>query len=145
MSRLLMVLTAAGIALVSLAIAVFVAGDRHTVVPPPESVAQGLLRQLATRRYRQTRQFLSASARSTYTPERLREWVEQLESRLGRMQTVRGEVMDVTGETALVRVTVAGREGKSVVQIRLQRQHGLWLITKLPPTSAVPSEGDLRR
>jgi hypothetical protein len=113
------------------AVAVFWLGDRGTLVPAPEAVAEGLLKQLSTHRYRQTAQFVSDASRAALGPEPLRTWFEALEHRVGHVHQVEGESARVAGDRADAIVRLDGESARATCEVSLARQRGLWVVTEI--------------
>lgn len=122
-----------GVAAVSLALvawAVFVLGDRTVLVPPPEAVAEGFMRQLQTRRFEQARSYLARPA--VRSAEGLRARLEALERAVGRIQDVRGRrgTVGSLDASAVADLTTADR-ARAEVAFSLRREHGEWRIADL--------------
>lgn len=132
MGRILAVLAATGVTLLVLGLLTLNLRDTGTLVPPPESVAEGFVRQLATSRVRQTRQYLSQDARAALSPERLAAWFGDLEAAIGRVQTIEGKSFRVADDDADARVVVKGEIKSIELTFHLVREQGLWVILELP-------------
>jgi hypothetical protein len=122
-----------GVAAVSLALvawAVFVLGDRTVLVPPPEAVAEGFMRQLQTRRFEQARSYLARPA--VRSAEDLRARLEALERAVGRIQDVRGRrgTVGSLDASSVADLTTADR-ARAEVAFSLRREHGEWRIADL--------------
>jgi hypothetical protein len=128
------VAAATGAALLVIAAVVFGLGDRSVLVPAPEIVAEGLLRQLKTGRHEQIQQYISDPARATLTPQRLREWFDDLERRIGRVQEIQGEYAVSRGDGADAVVRITGELRGVTVRLPVIRQYGQWAIDGLPET-----------
>ena len=133
MSRILAVCGALAVALMMVATMVFGFGDAATVVPSPELVAEGFVRQLAAGRFEQTRQFLSTSARNGYDRDRLHDWFDRLEKRVGGVLEISAQHGELSNDTAKATVHVQGRSRESTLQIPLRRENGVWVVLDLPP------------
>ena len=130
-------LTVAGLAAASLtllALAVYAGGDRETVVPAPEVVAEGLLRQLATNRVEQTRQYLSRRARQVYSREALADWYQRVEKESGAAIHITGKDTAFDREQARATVVIEGTRRILPVRLVLVRERGLWRVERLPDT-----------
>jgi len=112
-----------------IAAAVFGLGDRSTLVPAPEAVAEGLLEQVATHRYRQTTQYVSDDARAALSPRSLRAWFEPIERRIGAVHNVDGLRAYAEGDSAQAIARLAGETESATCEVSLARRHGLWLVT----------------
>src|SRR5262245_18982152 len=132
MGRILAVMAATGVTLLVLGFLTLSLRDTGTLVPPPEGVAEGLVRQLATSRVRQTRQYLSHDARASFSPERLAAWFGALEAAIGRVQTMEGKSSRVSADNADARVVVKGEIKSIELTFHLVREQGLWVVSELP-------------
>jgi hypothetical protein len=137
MGRILAVMAATGVTLLVLGFLTLSLRDTGTLVPPPEGVAEGFVRQLATSRVRQTRQYLSRDARASLSPERLAAWFRDLEAAIGRVQTIEGKSSRISGDKADARVVVTGRITSTALTFHLVREQGLWVIAELPAVTSV--------
>jgi hypothetical protein len=108
------------------------AGDSQTLVPAPEAVAEGLVKQLAAHRYEQTSQLLSPSARFTITQEEMASWIRAVEEETGAPLRANGVDSAIHGDVATARVEVAGPLRSLTVRLALARESGLWRVTRLP-------------
>jgi hypothetical protein len=133
MPRMLLVSAAAATMLTIVAGAVFWGGDRRTTVPPPEAVGEQLLRQLHAHREVRTAQLLAESVESEWTPDRLRDWWRATEAKVGDVQQITGDGHVILGDSADAHVMVQGRTRSFVLRLRMQREHGLWVVGELPP------------
>ena len=127
-------LTVAGLtgsALLVLALIVFGAGDRETVVPAPEAVAESLLRQLAANRPSQTKQYLSTRARQMYPPGALASWFAKAEREAGDVRTINGKDAAFDRNQARATVVIEGRRRILPVRMVLVREQGLWYVERL--------------
>jgi hypothetical protein len=129
--RSLSVLAATTAMLLLIAAVVFGLGDRTALVPAPEVVAEGLMRQLATHRPRQTAQYVSDSAQPPLTPQALRAWFEPIERRIGPVQQARGERALIDGDTAQAFVLLTGDRYSMRCLLTLVRHQGLWAVTAI--------------
>ena len=112
--------------------AVFGLHDRHTFVPPPESVAESFARQLVQRRYDLAVNYLGRALRATTGAADLRAKFEPMRQQIGTPNQVSGE-SDWMGESeASARALIEGESGNAVLPFRLASEQGLWRITGLP-------------
>jgi hypothetical protein len=135
MGRILAVIAATGVTLLVLGFLTLNRRDTGTLVPPPEGVAEGFVRQLATSRFRQTRQYLSQNARASLSPERLAAWFADLEAAIGQVQTIEGRSSRVADDDADARVVLVGEIKSIELTFHLVREQGLWLVSRLPEHS----------
>lgn len=131
-------LTIAAVALGIAALATFVAGDRQTLVPPPDAVAESFARALVEERYELAVKYLSRALRTEAGPETLRERYAIVRSTLGPPNGVHAQLDAIgTGEAA-ARATIESGGGSAVLSLRFVREHGLWSVRELPaPTLAL--------
>ena len=132
MIRIFAVLAVTLATLAVVAAVVFVGGDRRTLVPSPEASAEGFVRQIASARYRQTGQYVTAASRAWLSPGRLASWRADIESRIGSISRV-----DQTGATAdrdqaVANLRLHGPSGTVAVTVPLRREQGLWKVTGTP-------------
>lgn len=111
---------------------IFAAGDSRTLVPPPESAAEGFVRQIAASRYRQTRQYIASDAQRDLSPGRLEAWHREFESRHGTIGRIGDEPPTMSQNDATVRLQVHARGVSVSVSVSLQREQGLWKVNGLP-------------
>ena len=130
MTRLLAALgvTLAAIAIAAVAVAV---GDRRTLVPPPDAVAEEFGRQLVTGRARQALPILSETLRSAVAPEALDACGKRIEAELGGVGNVSGELHDLSGERARASAVFDGQRGSRRVRFGFAWDDGRWLIHEL--------------
>lgn len=114
MSRLLGVLAALGLLLGGSALAVHALDDRELVIPPPDAVAEGFVREVITGRYARAREYLAE-------PEsRSDEQLRALRESLGEDPTeVEAELVGRNDEQALANVRVSGGQGSQAVAFTL--------------------------
>jgi len=97
------------------ALAVELLGDRELVVPPPEAVAEGFVREVITGRYSRANDYLS-----TPRPEDDLRALEQLiEARTGDPSEVEAETVSRNETQALVNVRVSGGKGSEAMALAL--------------------------
>jgi hypothetical protein len=129
--RLSLVITATGTTLLVLGLLTLHVRDTGTFVPPPDKVAEGLIRQLSTHRARQTRQFVSSSALATLSADRLSDWFHELSLVTGEIHTVRGKGAIHVDDTAEAHVAAQGTHRSALIGVRLVREQGLWKVAEL--------------
>lgn len=125
-------------ALALIGLAVFVGGDRQTLVPSPEASAEGFVRQVVLERYRQTRQYVAAGSAGELSATHLAAWRDRLEARSGPITQVdpSGVVMD--GIRALAHVRVRGTRAAAALSVPMRRERGLWKVDALPAIQEHP-------
>ena len=112
------------------ALAVFGLGDAATLVPPPEAVAEGFMRSMATHRYAQAMPYLTPPLR-TIGLEGLRRRQEEIERACGRVRDVRGVERRRSGESARAVAVLRAEKGDASVWFDLVREHGEWRLASL--------------
>ena len=132
MKELLIVVAVFASGLVLAGGAVFGLHDRQTFVPPPEAVAESFARQLVQRRYDLAVNYLGRNLRATTDANGLRARFDPLRQRIGTPNQVSGERDWMQESDASARALVEGESGNAVLQVRLEREQGLWRITQLP-------------
>ena len=132
MTRLL---AALGVTLAAVAIAAVAVGDRRTLVPPPDAVAEEFGRQLVTGRSEQALPLLSETLRSAVAAETLGDCGKRIEAELGGVGNVSGELHDISGDRAQASAVFDGRRGTRRVRFGFAWDDGGWVIHEL---------GDLR-
>ena len=129
MRDLMSVLLVSAAALGGILIAVVLAGDVTTAVPPPESVAEQFARQIATRRYDRALQHVDSTSGITLITVRL--GGDAFHSRAGSVDNVEGEPGEIRGDDATASaVLITEREGRMRFNYRLKRTSGVWKIVE---------------
>jgi hypothetical protein len=119
-------------------LAVFGFDDASTLVPPPEAVAEGFVRALATRRYEQALPFLADPPPGI--AQELRRRGHAIERAIGPVHDVRGEPGQRAGATASAAVLLRGERGEARLRFDLVRRHGEWRLAS-PGTRDVGAAG----
>ena len=120
------------LAILLIAGVVFGLGDSTILVPPPESVAEGFVRELVTRRYERALPYLSEELRAQVSAEDLRKYTEPFKNRSGKILNVRGEPGRMAGDRAEAYAIVEAKSGGVMrFAFELTRQKGVWAISKL--------------
>jgi hypothetical protein len=103
------------------------AGDASVLVPPPEAVAEQLMRALQTHRYSQAEQYLAEPLARKTSTARLAELQRGLEEKHGRVENVTGER---AGAGAIVEVDLTG--GRSIeVPFAMTQEDREWRVADL--------------
>ena len=126
---ILLAVIAAGLCVTAAAVA---GGDRHTLVPPPDAVAEGFARAVSERRYELATRYLSKRLQERVGGDRLRSWFEPLRQRLGETNLIEGELEWMDDARASARALVDSEYGTALLQLRMVRESGLWAIDELP-------------
>lgn len=117
------------------------AGDRQLFVPPPESVAENFVRQLATHRYDRARVLLSADAAARHDLADLAAFARRLEETVGAIELVEGKSGSLTTETAHASARVQGvSRRETTIPFELVMGHGLWKIDVWPSVNSTARE-----
>jgi hypothetical protein len=132
MSRIIAVLAVTLGTMIVVAVIVFAAGDRGTLVPSPEAAAAGFVRQIASGRYLQTRQYVSTASRAWLSPSRLAAWRADIESRIGSISRVDPSGAVADRNNALANLRLHGPAGTAAASVPLRREQGLWKVTGTP-------------
>ena len=137
----ILAIVAVGLGAVGAAIAL---GDRQLFVQPPDAVAENFAREIAERRYDLALSALAKPLKAGLGADGLRDKVRRLEA-IGETNSVEAAILWMTGERASARAIVEAEYGTAVLDLRLTREHGLWVIDELPaeiPISATsPAPG----
>ena len=88
-------------------------GDRETFVSPPDSVSEGFVREVVTKRWDRARTYL-ADPDSMSNAE-----IEALQKAWGDPSTVEAEIVSRTDEQSLVNVTLKSAKGSEVIALAL--------------------------
>ena len=132
-----MVLALVAVVLGTLAGVVFELGDRTIFVAPPEAVAEGFVRQLASGRYDRAVPYLSTRLAEHVDSGALKTSTERLEARTGEILDVRGEPGSIDGDRASARVRLKTESaGEVELALPLVREEGVWSIDGLDETGA---------
>ena len=132
MRALLQELAVIALALLVAAGAVQGLRDRGTLVPPPEMVVEEFVRELSLERWGPSRTHLSAPLAERLAPDSLRDYVESLEQRVGRIEDVHGRPFFSTDEAAEATAEITTEAGdRFELRFPLSREQGLWKISRL--------------
>jgi hypothetical protein len=125
----ILAIMAAGLGIIAAGIA---GGDRGTLVPPPDAVAEAFARELAAGRYDLARSHLSDALKASTSSTALRLWFEPVRRRLGAANRVDAEIDWMQERTAAAQASLDAEHGTAVLPLRLVWEHGLWGIDDLP-------------
>lgn len=115
-----------------IAMVVFGLGDRSTFVSPPEAVVEDAVRAVQCRRYPQAMKYFTADARERLSPEAVGDATRGLESRVGRIEDVKGEAGRMAADDAEAYAVIrTDRSDEVRVAMRLRREKGEWRLTGL--------------
>jgi hypothetical protein len=107
-------------------------GDRSVLTSPPDAVAEGFVRELASERYERALPYLADSAQSRISVDTLRQY-RAVKLRDETAWDVSSQILSETKANATARAVVRYAEGDSVVfRFPLEFSSGSWSITYLP-------------
>ena len=112
-------------------------GDRQTLVPPPEAVAEAFARAVAERRYELAIHFLSADLARTVNGDALRRRFEPIRRQIGDEGSTEAMTEWLQDDAAAARATIMAQHGSVSLQLPMVRESGLWRIDRLPEDPAV--------
>lgn len=105
------------------ATAIFVrAGDRATLVPPPEAVAENFVRESVAKQWSRAAEL--TSSRDEQLPKELQ---QRIEARVGEPTRIEAEIVSETADQALVTVRLSSRQGSEAVTFALAFE-GEWRV-----------------
>ena len=128
MKPVLLALAVSGMALAIVAAAVFGAGDRSTLVPTSENVAEDFTRKLALGRYELAWRRLSSDARERERVEQLRGRFAAIAERLGGVNLIEAVAITQAENTATTSSRIDAEHGEATLSLTLSRENGLWVI-----------------
>jgi hypothetical protein len=142
MKAIVQLVAALTLAMIVVAAWVFAAGDRRTLVPPPDAVAEGFLRQLTARRYDRVESHVSRTRRSApaWSAATLRRRFEPLWRYTGRVNQVDAELVSIEGDRARAVAGAQGDLAEARVLVELAREHGLWKVDGYSTNPMPPAE-----
>ena len=123
------------------ALAVGPMGDREVFTPPPDAVGEGFLRSVVSSRYDQAREYLVEP--DAVSNDVLSEMEHRIESRIGDVHDVKGEVVSRTDEGALVNVQLKSAGGSDAMGVSLRWEGSEWKV--VPPGASDTIAADARR
>ena len=118
------VLAAVLVALGVAAADVHLLGDRQTLVPPPDSVAEGFVRAAAMGRSDRAAPYLDEELRKKVTTEDLRAYGEKIAGGPGTVREVNAETDWMTDDRASATVLCRSRTGEWRLRFGLRRDDG---------------------
>lgn len=122
------------VAVASVAIAVAAVkafGDRETLVPPPESVAEQFVRGVLAGRSEQVMKYVSRSLRGSLSDEALDAWGPRVEEEIGEIGNVLAEAGHVSGDQASAVILLDGSRAARSLEFELARENGEWKIARM--------------
>jgi hypothetical protein len=139
MKAIVQLLAATTLAMMVIAVWVFAAGDRQTMVPPPDAVGEGFLRQLATRRYDRVGSYLP-DGRQQRSAAALRRQFDSLWRYTGTVNQVDAELVSIDGEHARAVAIARGDLADARVLVELIRERGVWKVDGFSTNPPLPPE-----
>jgi hypothetical protein len=103
--------------------------DRSILASPPESAVEDFVRKLETKRYVRAHGDLNDDVAKQVSPDSLRSLLRALESRVGKIVSVRGERLWMTrGAARAAAVLETERDQEVEVEFPLQWSSGQWSV-----------------
>ena len=132
MRELASVAAVVGAALVVLGAAVFGLHDRHTLVPPPQAVGEGFMRQLVHGHYDLATNYMVSEARGP-SRRQLAEMFEPARRQLRAVHQVSADPpLDERDGQTVVQASADAANGRATLSLRLVQEHGLWRVREVP-------------
>jgi hypothetical protein len=125
-----LLVAAASVALAVAAVKAF--GDRETLVPPPEAVAEQFVRGVLAGRSEQAMQHVSRSPRGGLSDEALDRWGRRVEDEIGKIGTVQAHAGRLSDDQASAVILLAGSRALRSLEFELARENGQWKIARIP-------------
>jgi hypothetical protein len=117
---------------VALGLVAALAGDRTTLVPPPDARVEAFLRQLSTRRGELALTYLARGLRQIPASE-LQDRFAAIERQQGSTWNVTAETLSLDRQSAKVRGELASaHRTKTFLEFGLRWEQGEWVIQELP-------------
>jgi hypothetical protein len=140
--RILLVAIALATSLALTGAVVLRGGDRATLVPPPDAVAEQFVRQLAAHRFDRAVPFLSSHVRREIDARDLAAITSLFEAQNGAITFVEGQERSRTRIQAVAEVhTKTDRRQSPALEFELMSEHGEWKVNGLgPPFAPIAKE-----
>jgi len=117
---------------IAIGIAATLAGDRTTLVPPPDARVEAFLRQLSTRRGELALKYL-ARERRQIPASALQDRLAAIERQQGSTWNVTAETLSLDRQSARVQgELVSSHRTKTLLEFGLRWEQGEWVIQELP-------------
>jgi hypothetical protein len=139
MKAIVQLLVTMALTMIVIAVCVFAAGDRQTLVPPPDAIAEAFMRQLTTGRYDRVGSYLSRARREWSAAARRRQF-EPLWRFTGTVNDVDAELVSIQGDRARAVATAHGDVADARVLFELVREQGLWKVDGFSTNPPLPHE-----
>ena len=146
MKTIVQILATMTLALAIVAVCVFAAGDRQTLVPPPDAVAEAFVRQAAARRYDRVHTLQSWVRRELgiddilFSAADLRRHLDPLWRFTGTVNQVDAELVSIDGDLARAVATAYGDLTEARFLFDMVREDGLWKVYNLSTNPMLPPE-----
>jgi hypothetical protein len=132
MKTILAVLAVVGVSLFFVAISLFNLHDGTVFTSPPETVVENFTEALVTHRYSQALKFLDKDLQSRTAIDDLKRITTDLELRVGKVRSVRGESVVITNSDAqAMAVLKCTRTRFHTASFGLSRRSGSWRIDSM--------------
>ncbi|MEK6374422.1 MAG: hypothetical protein AABO58_17185 [Acidobacteriota bacterium] len=106
-----------------------VAGDRETLVSPPDAIAEAFYRSIVTRRFEPAADLLSR--RSDADRDALRALADEIARNDGRVTDVAAEIEERSADRARVTVTLRGERSEEKRDVDLVWEDDAWRVRRL--------------
>ena len=146
MKTIAQILATMTLALAIIAVCVFAAGDRQTLVPPPDAVAEAFVRQAAARRYDRVHALQSWVRRELgideilFSAADLRRHLDPLWRFTGTVNQVDAELVSIDGDLARAVATAYGDLTEARFLFDMLREDGLWKVYIFSTNPMLPPE-----
>ncbi len=146
MKTIAQILATMTLALAIIAVCVFAAGDRQTLVPPPDAVAEAFVRQATARRYDRVHALQSWHRREPglddvlLSAAVLRQYLEPLWRFTGTVNHVDAELVSIDGDQARAVATAYGDLTEARFLFDMVREDGLWKVYNVSTNPMLPPE-----
>ncbi len=112
------------------AFALFVLDDTNTLTAPPESMTEGFMRQVASRRFERALPYLDDSLAAATGEDGLARFADELERRRGEIISVRGIPGETREESASSVAELETATGVHRIRCLLALDHHVWHIVR---------------
>ena len=146
MKNIAQILATMTLALAIIAVCVFAAGDRQTLVPPPDAVAEAFVRQATAGRYDRASALQSWVRRLPSIDDiilgaaELRRYFDPLWRFTGTVNRVDAELVSIDGDQARAVATAYGDLAEARVLFDMVREDGLWKVYDISTNPWLPPE-----
>lgn len=120
------------ILLMLLYVDVFIAKDRQTFVPPPDTVAREFFKMLEIKRFSVAKRYLAAEVRQNEIEKELEAFEQKIRDTTLEYQVHEGSFRFLSPDRAVSNVRLSGKGAELWPVFLLVRQKGEWKIVELP-------------